>query len=43
MKNFDKEKFLITLENKLCNLFVNNTLSDNNLFDKFVASFAECS
>ena len=26
MKNFDKEEFLITLENKFSNLFVNNTL-----------------
>ena len=25
MKNFDKEEFLITLENELSNLFVNNT------------------
>ena len=37
MKNFDKEEFLITLENKLNNLFVYNTLSVNELFDKFVA------
>ena len=41
MKNFDKEGFLITLENKLSNLFVNNTLSVNELFDKFVAIFAD--
>ena len=38
MKNFNKE-FLITLANKLCNLFANNTLSVNELFDKFVATF----
>ena len=41
MKNFDKEEFLITLENKLNNLFVNNTLSVNELFDKFLALFAD--
>ena len=40
MKNFDKEEFLITLENRLSNLFVNNALSVNELFDKFVATFA---
>ena len=40
-KNFDKEKFLITLENKLSNIFVNNTLSVNELFDKFVAILAD--
>ena len=41
MKNFDKEEFLITLENKLTNLFGNNTLSVNELFDKFVAILAD--
>ena len=41
MKNFDKDEFLITLENKLSNLFVNNTLSVNELFDKFVAILAD--
>ena len=41
MKNFYKEKFLITLENKLSNLFINNTLSVYELFDKFVAIFAD--
>ena len=41
MKNFDKEEFLIMLENKLSNLFVNNTLLVNELFDKFVASLAD--
>ena len=41
VKNFDKEEFLITLENKLSNLLVNNTLSVNELFDKFVAILAD--
>ena len=41
MKNFDKEEFLITLENKLSNLFVNNTLSVTELFEKFVAILAD--
>ena len=41
MKNFDKEEFLIMLENKLSNLFVNNTLLVNELFDKFVAILAD--
>ena len=41
MKNFDKEEFLITLKNELNSLFVNNTLSINELFDKFVAIFAD--
>ena len=45
VKNFDKEKFLITLENKLGRLFVNNTylsvnFSVNELFNKFFAIFA---
>ena len=40
MKNFDKEEILITLENKLINLFVNSILSVNELFDKFVAILA---
>ena len=40
MKNFDKD-FLITLENKLSNLFVNNTLSVYELFDKFFAILAD--
>ena len=39
-KNFNKKEFLIILENKLSILFVNNTLSVNELFDKFVAIFA---
>ena len=37
MKNFDEEEFLITLENKLSNLFVKNTSSVNELLDKFIA------
>ena len=41
VKNFDKEEFLITLENKLSNLLVNNTLLVNELFDKFVAILAD--
>ena len=41
MKNFYKEEFLITLENKLSNLFVNNTLSVNELFNKFVTILAD--
>ena len=32
IKNFDKEEFLITLENKLSNLLDNNTLSVNEQF-----------
>ena len=40
MKNFDKE-FLIILENKLSNSFVNNTLSVNELLDKIVAILAD--
>ena len=32
---------MITLENKLNNLFVNNTLSVNEQFNKFVAIFAD--
>ena len=40
MKNFDKE-FLITIENKLSNLFVYNTLSVSELFAKFVAILAD--
>ena len=44
MKNFDKEEFLITLENKLSNLLVNNTLSVNELcyeFRTFAILFVE--
>ena len=41
MKTFDEEEFLITLEIKHNNLFVNNTLSVNELFDKFVAILAD--
>ena len=41
MKNFDEEKFVITSENKLCNLFVNNTFSVNKLFTKFFAIFVD--
>ena len=41
MKNFDKKEFLITLKNKLNNLVVNNTLSVNELFDKFIAILAD--
>ena len=41
MKNFDKEEFLIILENKLSKLFVKNTLSVNEVFDKLVATFAD--
>ena len=41
MKIFDKEEFLITLDNKLRNLFVNSTLPVNELFNKFVATFED--
>ena len=41
MNNFDKEEFLITSENKLSDIFVNNPLSGNELFHKFVATFAD--
>ena len=41
IKNFDKEEFLITLENKFSDIFVNNNLSVNKMFDKFFASFAD--
>ena len=41
MKNFDKEEFLNALKDKLSNLFVKNTSSVNELFDKFVAIFSD--
>ena len=41
MKNFDKEELLITSENKLSDILVNNPLSGNELFHEFVATFAD--
>ena len=38
MKNLNKEKLLITLENKLSNIVVKSALSVNELFDKVVAT-----
>ena len=41
MKSFDEEEFLIALKDKLSNLFVKSTSSVNELFDNFVAIFAD--